>query len=80
MSRERREEKHMLYVGHLSSRINRQELQDEFERFGTIKDIDLRRTHAFIELSTSDEAKAAVDAMDGHKFHGEKIVCQQKGE
>jgi arginine/serine-rich splicing factor 7 len=50
-------------------------LQDEFERFGTIKDIDLRRTHAFVEFGTAEEARASVEAMDGSKFHGERIVC-----
>ena len=67
------------YVGRLSSRVSRNELQDEFERFGTIKDIDLRRTHAFIEFETSEQCKAAVEAMDGTKFHGERLVCQRKG-
>jgi arginine/serine-rich splicing factor 7 len=70
-----RGDKYSVYVGRLSSRTTRQELQDEFERFGTIKDIDLRRTHAFVEFGTAEEARAAVEAMDASKFHGERIVC-----
>jgi arginine/serine-rich splicing factor 7 len=76
MSRERAS----VYVGRLSSRATRSELQEEFERFGSIKDIDHRRSHAFVEFNTSEEARAAVEAMDGVKIHGERIVCQRKGE
>lgn len=74
-----RGEKNSVYVGRLPSRITRSELQEEFDRYGVIKDIDLRRTHAFVEYSTADEARAAVDAMDGSKLQGERIVCQRKG-
>jgi arginine/serine-rich splicing factor 7 len=73
-------DRYSVYVGRLSSRTTRNELQEEFERFGTIKDIDLRRSHAFVEFGTSEEARAGVEGMDGVKIHGERIVCQRKGD
>lgn len=46
-----------VYVGRLGSKAKREDLQAEFEKYGRIKDIDLRSTHAFIEYEGSDEAK-----------------------
>ncbi|CAD8092402.1 unnamed protein product [Paramecium primaurelia] len=58
-----------LYVGRLSSRIRREHLQQEFEKFGKIKDIDLRNTHAFIEFENQDDARAAIQKMDNKRLN-----------
>lgn len=49
MSRE-----NQIYIGRLSSKVSRSDLQGEFEKFGKIKEIDLKRNHAFIEFESSD--------------------------
>ncbi|CAD8102333.1 unnamed protein product [Paramecium primaurelia] len=58
-----------VYVGRLSSRIRREHLQQEFEKFGKIKDIDLRNTHAFIEFENGDDARAAISKMDNKRLN-----------
>ena len=37
-----------IYVGHLSEDTNRRELESAFNRYGQIRDIDLKRRYAFI--------------------------------
>ncbi len=49
MSRE-----NMVYIGRLSSKVRKEDLQDEFEKFGKIKDVNLRRNHAFVEFETPE--------------------------
>ncbi len=49
MSRE-----NQIYIGKLSSKAKRSDLQNEFEKYGKIKDIDLKRNHAFVEFETGE--------------------------
>jgi arginine/serine-rich splicing factor 7 len=49
-----------IYVGRLGTKVKREDLQQEFEKHGKIKDIDLRNSHAFIEFEGSDEAREAI--------------------
>lgn len=74
MNRERQ-----VYVGRLTSKVKREDLQEEFERFGKIKDIELKRNHAFIEFEEKDEASKAIVDMDGRKVRGERIACKTRG-
>jgi len=65
-----------IFVGKLSSGTSEKELEDEFSRYGRIKDIELRkhRGFAFIEFSKSENAQEAVKEMDGRRLDGTKIV------
>ncbi|CAD8141996.1 unnamed protein product [Paramecium pentaurelia] len=60
-----------IYVGRLGQKITREDLQKEFQRYGKIKDIDLRSTHAFIEFEGRDDAKKAISQMDGKRIGGD---------
>ncbi|CAK60157.1 unnamed protein product (macronuclear) [Paramecium tetraurelia] len=70
-----------VYVGRLSSRIRREHLQQEFEKFGKIKDIDLRNTHAFVEFENGDDAKAAISKMDNKRLNegSDRITVKPRG-
>jgi RNA recognition motif-containing protein len=48
-----------VWVGKLSSRLHTADLEDEFSRFGKIRDCDFRkhRGFAFIEFKHRDDAK-----------------------
>jgi len=74
--------RHSVFVGKLSGRMRNSELEDEFSRFGRIKDLDFRkdRGFAFITYSSSDAAKDAIRKMDDRKINGYRIVVEYKGE
>ncbi|CAD8048284.1 unnamed protein product [Paramecium primaurelia] len=67
-----------IYVGRLGQKITREDLQKEFQRYGKIKDIDLRSTHAFIEFEGRDDAKKAISQMDGKRIGGDRITVKSR--
>ncbi|KAM3141271.1 hypothetical protein pb186bvf_006656 [Paramecium bursaria] len=69
-----------IYVGRISSKIVREDLQKEFEKFGKILDIDLRPNRAFIEFSQPEEARDAIDKMDGKRLGGDRITCKPRDD
>jgi len=71
----------IVFVGKLSFRCREDELEQEFTKFGKIKGIEFlkNRGFAFIEFSHPKDAKEAVNAMDGRKFEGTRLVVQFKG-
>ncbi|KAL4503331.1 hypothetical protein ABPG72_000937 [Tetrahymena utriculariae] len=80
MSSSRRSSSNTIFIGKLSSRVREEDLRDEFRRYGRIRDIDFRRQRgfAFIEYSSSSDAKQAVEDMDGQRFEDTRIVVQYK--
>jgi len=62
-----------IYVGNLAYRTTEDDLRREFERFGTVSRVDIisdRETgrskgFAFVEMPNSEEASAAIQALDG---------------
>ncbi|KRX03294.1 Zinc finger, CCHC-type [Pseudocohnilembus persalinus] len=70
-----------IFIGKLSSRMRTYELEDEFKRFGKIRDIEFKkdRGFAFIEYYSSDAAKEAIRKMDDRKIQGARIIVEQKG-
>ena len=70
-----------LYVGNLSFKTNESTLTELFSDFGTVKSAKVvmdRETgrskgFGFVELSSSDEANAAISALDGKEFEGRNL-------
>ena len=62
-----------IYVGNLAYRTSEDDLRQQFERFGTVGRVDVisdRETgrskgFGFVEMPNSDEANAAIQALDG---------------
>jgi len=62
-----------IYVGNLAYRTTEDDLRQQFERFGTVGRVDIisdRETgrskgFGFVEMPSSDEANAAIQALDG---------------
>ena len=65
-----------IYVGNLSFRTTEAELEELFGAYGSIdraaiiKDRESGRSKGFgfIEMSNDDEARKAIEALDGHSF------------
>jgi cold-inducible RNA-binding protein len=70
-----------LYVGNLSYETTEESLETRFSEFGAIESVNLindRETgrskgFAFIEMTSDEEGKAAIQALDGTEFEGRNI-------
>ncbi|XP_039028178.1 serine/arginine-rich splicing factor RS2Z32-like isoform X2 [Hibiscus syriacus] len=65
-----------LYVGHLSSRTRSRDLDDMFSRYGSVRDVDMKRDYAFVEFSDPRDADDARHALDGRDIDGSRIVVE----
>lgn len=71
-----------IFVSNLSSKCREKDLQGEFHKFGEIKRVEINphKGHAFIRFYESDDAKKAVNDMDGKDFDGAKIRVDFKSK
>src|SRR5580698_8978643 len=74
-----------LYVGNLSYSTSESDLQRLFEPHGTVESAQIimdRETgrskgFAFVEMSTDQEAEAAIEALNGHESGGRKLTVNE---
>ncbi len=74
MSKERNTQ---IFVAKLTTGVREKDLDYEFRRFGSIRNIQLKRGYAFIEYEDHKDADDAIKEMDGKRFEGQRIVVQQ---
>ena len=78
-----------LYVGNLPYQTSETELQDLFTPFGTVKsakvivdrDTGKSKGFGFVEMSSENEAKEAIENLDGKENNGRSIrvnVAQER--
>jgi cold-inducible RNA-binding protein len=74
-----------LYVGNLSFNLTENDLQDAFAAHGTVTEANLMmdratgrpRGFAFVTMSTPDEAKKAIDALNGAMLGGRNLTVNE---
>ena len=74
-----------LYVGNLSFHLSNDDLQEFFTRCGTVesariiedRDTGRSRGFGFVEMSTEEEAKAAIEQLNGEDFDGRNLVVNE---
>jgi RNA recognition motif-containing protein len=74
-----------LYVGNLSFRTTSEELREAFSAVGTVESASLiedretgrSRGFAFVEMSTPEEAAAAIEAFNGKDFGGRNLTVNE---
>jgi cold-inducible RNA-binding protein len=74
-----------LYVGNLAFQTTSQELQDLFAQAGTVesasvvedRDTGRSRGFAFVEMSTKEEATAAIDQFNGKEVGGRALKVNE---
>lgn len=74
-----------LYVGNLSFDTSAQDLETMFGESGTVqsasiiedRDTGRSRGFAFVEMSTAEEAKAAITAFDGKEIDGRNLKVNE---
>jgi len=71
-----------LFVGSLSFNTDNDQLKQLFEAFGTVesatviidRDTNRSKGFGFVEMSTDQEAQAAIDGLNGKEVDGRTIV------
>ena len=74
-----------LYVGNLAFQTTSQELQEMFAQAGTVESASVvedretgrSRGFAFVEMSTSEEAAAAIDQFNGKEIGGRALKVNE---
>ena len=68
-----------LYVGNLTYSVTKEELQELFSAYGTIKSVTVLegKGFGFVEMSTPEEAAKAKEALDGKDLAGRKMKVDE---
>lgn len=74
-----------IYIGNLSYRVKESDLQQVMEDYGTvvstklIVDRDTRRSKgfAFVEMANDDEARNAIQELNGAEYEGRTMVVKE---
>ena len=74
-----------LYVGSLSYNVSSAELNKQFAAFGTVVSADVimdketgrSKGFGFVEMSTDEEAQAAIAGMNGKQVDGRAVVVNE---
>lgn len=74
-----------LYVGNLSFHLNSNDLEEFFAQAGTVesakviedRDTGRSRGFGFVEMSSEEEAKAAIEQFNGEDFEGRNLVVNE---
>lgn len=63
-----------IFLGNLpSERTSRDELYEIFSKYGTIKEVIMRRSFGFIQFETEESARAAIAGEQGRTISGMRI-------
>jgi len=70
-----------LYVGNLAFQTSSEQLAELFAQAGTVESASViedretgrSRGFGFVEMSSSDEARAAIEQFNGHDFNGRNL-------
>lgn len=71
----------LLYVGNLSFRTTRDDLEELFSRAGSVQSVQLitdrstgqSKGFGFVQMSNDEEADAAIAQFNGHELDGKKM-------
>ncbi|MFN3887444.1 MAG: RNA recognition motif domain-containing protein [Aquabacterium sp.] len=74
-----------LYVGNLPYSMRDDDLQQHFARFGDVasakvmmdRDTGRSKGFGFVEMGSADDAKAAINGMNGQSFEGRALVVNE---
>jgi len=71
-----------LYIGNLSYSATNDELRELFSSYGNVKDAKViqGRGFGFVEMGSDDEAKKAMEALNGKDFKGRSLKIDEARE
>ena len=70
-----------IYIGNLADDVSEEELAQSFEPYGKTNSVSIvkdkfsgqSRGFGFVEMSSNDEAKAAIDGLNGKNLKGQSL-------
>ncbi|MCG9479088.1 MAG: RNA-binding protein [Actinomycetia bacterium] len=64
-----------LYVGNFSYSTTKEQLEELFSEYGSVNEITLigNKGFGFVEMSSTEEAEKAKEALDGSEFSGRTL-------
>jgi len=70
-----------IYIGNMSYDTTEEQLRQAFESYGEIRDVNIvmdrdtgrPRGFAFVEMSSKEEAQAAISGMNGQELNGRAL-------
>ncbi|KAG9305863.1 hypothetical protein G9A89_016515 [Geosiphon pyriformis] len=66
-----------LYIGHLSQRTEKRDLEELFERYGKVISVDVKPMgYAFVEFEDPRDADDAVKQLNGYELDGARIAVE----
>jgi len=71
-----------VHVGNVSSRVREKDLRRKFEKYGKIRRLELLRDFAFVDYDDPDDARDAIDNLDGYELEGRSLqvaLARSKG-
>jgi len=74
-----------LYVGNLSYSVDDSELKEMFNQYGTVESANVisdresgrSKGFGFVEMSSSDEAQAAIEGLNGQSQQGRALTVNE---
>ncbi|MDH4157936.1 MAG: RNA-binding protein [candidate division Zixibacteria bacterium] len=68
-----------LYVGNLSYSVTNEQLQELFNNYGGVKEINIieGKGFGFVEMSDTEGAEKAKEALDGSVFEGRTLKVDE---
>ena len=74
-----------IYVGNFGYETSEQELREAFEAYGQVQEVSMMKDRdtgrpkgfAFVEMPISEEAQAAIGALNGKEFSGRAITVNE---
>ncbi|UKK00650.1 splicing factor [Theileria orientalis] len=76
-----------VFVGNLPEKVDNRDIHDLFDKFGEIKDIDIKHgkttnytSYAFVDFASVRSAEDAVDSRDGYEYERYKLRVEFAGE
>ena len=68
-----------VYVGNLNYSVNNEQLEELFANHGTVKSVNIieGKGFGFVEMSSSEEAEAAKQALNDTEFNGRPLKIDE---
>jgi len=73
-----------IYIGHLTIETTEEELRETFAAFGEVQNVRIvrdgttgeSRGFGFVEMASDDEAKAAIEQLNGKDLNGNELTVE----
>jgi arginine/serine-rich splicing factor 4/5/6 len=65
-----------IFIAKLPHNATEKDLERKFDKYGEIKNLNLKQGYAFVEYKDYKDASYAIEKMDGRDWDGQKLKVQ----